>query len=146
MTHRNQIFKMIRKSMIHNTQDWIIDNHGKGMKFFSNGYWVENKSLDIKAWVANGIMFFVFEKCNTNNFFSSDKIKFSVLQTFILYTIYLLKVRKLFFPILLLRLSAILFPLTPLLIYSHNNSGSKLVDLDISLEEKRDMILDDVLS
>lgn len=150
--HRDQIFKLVKSSLWNNPDGWYLDHHkDHEPKLFTPIYWLVNKRLGVKFWTSNGLPYFVMSKMESEVLFvmEREKIKLSLLQTTILHLIYLRKVRK--YPYLLILLRYILlgsftiFFISPLLVYLENLTNKKEVELDIEKSEYRNIILNQIL-
>lgn len=150
--HRDQIFKLVKSSLWNNPGEWNLDHHKyHEPKMFTTIYWLYNKRLGVKFWTANGLPYFTMSKIESVGSFimEREKIKLTLLQTTLLNIIYLRKIKKYPYLLILIRYALIgtlsFFFLSPLLVYFENLSGKKEVELNIEKSEHRDIILNQIL-
>ena len=155
--HRNQIFRMVLKSMWNKPQEWYCDSHGKSIRFYTSVYWITNERLNVKIWTANGLPYFVLQKNEEIRefgsryyFISNTKIKISVLQTLLLHIVYLRKIRKYPYIMILIRylIAGVLSLgfISPMMCYLENFQNQKEVDMELEKSEKRNIILNEILN
>ncbi|CAG7579697.1 MAG: hypothetical protein SLAVMIC_00025 [uncultured marine phage] len=113
-----EIFNLVRKSLKKDT--WEDDN-----------YTIGNEDLDVRIWVCNGISHTeIYRYNNRGGVLSYKRIRLSLYQKMIIYSLYLRKVKKLtvLAPIGLILSYIIFFPLGLTTITSHNFNKSNCVE------------------
>ena len=146
---RNQVFKMVLRSLWRNPKDWEINSHGSEVKFWTTIYDISNQELDIKIWTANGMPFFELNKMTSNHSWYGDKVKLNILQSTILHIVYLRKIRNYSYLAILIRylLVGCLTSFTGILVcYITNFNNKKEVDLNLSKVEYRNSVINEILN
>jgi len=160
-----QIFNLVLKSLWKNTKDWDIDCHGNTPRFWRSIYWITNEKLGVRIWSANGMPFFEVQNIgevvtkplsthgfapHTYSYFREEKVRLSILQTTLLHIVYLRKIRKYPYFLILLRYlilgSITMFFISPLMCYLENYQNKKEIKINISKKEYRNIILEEILN
>ena len=162
----SQIFNLVLKSLWKNTKDWEIDCHGNTPRFWRGIYWITNEKLGVRIWTANGMPFFEIQNIGevvtasvtlnhsgstyTHSYFREEKVRLSILQTTLLHIVFLRKIRKYPYFLILLRYlilgSVSLGFIMPLLCYLENYQNKKEIKINISKKEYRNIILEEILN
>lgn len=160
-----QIFNLILKSLWKNTKDWDIDCHGNTPRFWRSIYWITNEKLGVRIWAANGMPFFEVQNIgeivtkslsdhgfapHTYSYIREEKVRLSILQTTLLHIVYLRKIRRYPYLLILLRYlilgSITMCFIGPLLCYLENYQNKKEIKINISKKEYRNIILEEILN
>jgi hypothetical protein len=151
--HRDQIFKLVKSSLWNNPGEWHLDHHKDHKpKIFTTIYWLVNQRLGVKFWTANGLPYFTMSKIESEGLFimEREKIKLTLLQTTLLHIIYLRKIKKYPYLLILIRYALFgtlsIFFVAPLLVYLENLTNKKEVELNIKKTEQRNIILNQILN
>lgn len=160
-----QIFNLTLKSLWRNSKDWEIDCHGNTPRFWRSIYWITNEKLGVRIWAANGMPFFEVQNIgevvtkslsdhgfapHTYSYFREEKVRLSILQTTLLHIVFLRKIRR--YPYFLILLRYLILGLVslgfimPLICYLENYQNKKEIKINISKKEYRNIILEEILN